>query len=42
MYNVFNTVNFLSYTGNMKSSLFGKPSGARDPFQGQIGAKVNF
>src|SRR5262249_27262491 len=42
MYNVFNTVNFLQYTGNMKSSLFGKPSQARDPFQGQIGLKLTF
>jgi len=42
MYNVFNTVNFLQYTGNMRSSLFGKPSAARDPFQGQIGAKFSF
>jgi len=42
MYNVFNTVNFLQYTGNMRSSLFGNPSQARDPFQGQIGLKLTF
>ena len=42
MYNVFNTVNFLQYTGNMRSSLFGRPSAARDPFQGQIGARFTF
>ena len=42
MFNVFNTVNFVNYNGNMKSSRFGKPSIARDPFQGQLGIRYTF
>jgi len=42
MFNVFNRVNFMQYTGNMRSSQFGKPSLARDPFQAQVGLKFTF
>ena len=42
MFNVFNSVNFVNYNGNMRSSRFGKPSIARDPFQGQFGLRYTF
>ena len=42
MYNLFNTVNFNTYTGNLKSSTFGQPAKAFDPFQAQIALKFTF
>ena len=42
MFNVFNTVNFTSYTGNKSSLLYGQPKLAFDPFQGQLGVKFSF
>jgi hypothetical protein len=43
MFNMFNTVNFFSnYSGNMRSTTFGKPNGAFDPFQGQLGIRLTF
>lgn len=42
MFNIFNRVNFMQYTGNMRSSQFAKPSLARDPFQAQIGLRFSF
>jgi hypothetical protein len=43
MFNLFNTVNYFSnYIGNMQSKTFGKPTGAFDPFQGQIGLRFTF
>jgi hypothetical protein len=42
MNNVFNTVNYGGYTGNMRSVRFGEPSYALTPFQGQIGVRFNF
>ncbi len=42
MFNVFNTDNFVQYNGNMRSSRFGQPSLARDPFQGQFGLRYTF
>src|SRR5439155_5619961 len=42
MYNLFNTVNFNSYTGNLKSTTFGQPAKAFDPFQAQIALKFTF
>ena len=43
MFNMFNTVNFFSnYIGNQRSLTFGKPTGALDPFQGQLGVRFTF
>lgn len=42
MFNVLNRVNLLQYTGNMRSSQFGRASLARDPFQAQFGLKFTF
>lgn len=43
MFNTFNTVNFFSnYVGNMRAANFGKPGGAFDPFQGQLGLRFTF
>jgi hypothetical protein len=42
MDNVFNTVNYGGYVGNMKSTLFGQPRYALTPFQGQLGLRFNF
>lgn len=42
MDNIFNTVNYGGYNGNMKSKLFGQPTFALTPFQGQLGLRFNF
>jgi hypothetical protein len=42
MFNVFNTVNYGGYNGNMRSVSFGQPSFALAPFQGQIGLRYDF
>lgn len=42
MFNLFNTVNLGSYAGNQRSTLFGKPQLAFDPFQAQFGVKLTF
>jgi hypothetical protein len=42
MNNLFNTVNYAGYQGNMKSVSFGQPSYALTPFQGQIGFRLDF
>ena len=52
MFNVFNTVNLNSYQGNQSSAPgqtttgiptgFGRPRGAFDPFQAQLGFKLTF
>ena len=42
MYNLFNRVNFASFNGNMRSTTFGKPANALDPFQAQLGIKFTF
>jgi hypothetical protein len=52
MYNLFNTVNFNNYQGNMRSAAgftstgiptgFGQPRSAFDAFQGQLGLKITF
>ena len=41
-FNVTNRVNYSAFTGNIRSSLFGKPVSAFDSRQIQIGAKVDF
>jgi Carboxypeptidase regulatory-like domain/TonB dependent receptor len=41
-FNVTNRVNYNAFTGNIRSSLFGKPVSAFDSRQIQIGAKVDF
>ncbi|MBL8136761.1 MAG: TonB-dependent receptor [Acidobacteria bacterium] len=52
MFNIFNTVNFNNYNGNQSSAAgqtstgiptgFGRPRGASDPFQAQLGFKLTF
>ncbi len=42
MDNLFNTVNYGGYIGNMRSTSFGKPTFALSPFQGQLGLRFNF
>ncbi|MEO8026725.1 MAG: hypothetical protein ABI823_09630, partial [Bryobacteraceae bacterium] len=41
-FNVFNHVNFSSFSGNIRSSLFLQPTAAFDPRQLQFGAKFDF
>ena len=41
-FNVTNRVNYSAFTGNIRSSLFGKPVSAFDSRQIQLGAKVDF
>ncbi len=40
--NVFNTVNYGSYSGNMRSPLFGQPTSAQAPFRLQLGMGFRF
>lgn len=42
MFNLFNTKNFGGYQGNQRSVLFGQPSFALAPFQGQLGIRFDF
>lgn len=52
MFNIFNTVNFNNFNGNQSSAAgqtttgiptgFGRPRGASDPFQAQLGFKLTF
>jgi hypothetical protein len=42
MDNLFNTVNYGGYNGNMRSTTFGQPTFALTPFQGQLGVRFNF
>ncbi len=42
MFNLLNTTNHGGYTGNQRSVLFGKPTFALPPFQGQLGIRFDF
>ncbi|MCA1563384.1 MAG: TonB-dependent receptor, partial [Acidobacteria bacterium] len=42
MFNLFNTKNFGGYQGNQRSVLFGQPTFALAPFQGQLGIRFDF
>jgi hypothetical protein len=42
MFNLFNTENLGGYTGNRLSTLFGQPTFALPPFQGQLGLRFDF
>ena len=42
MFNLLNTVNYGGYQGNQRSVLFGKPSFALAPYQGQLGIRFDF
>lgn len=42
MFNLFNTVNFGNYDGNMRSTRFAQPRFAAAPFQGQLGVRLDF
>jgi hypothetical protein len=41
-FNIMNRTNYSSYTGNIRSALFDRPTAAYDPRQLQFGAKFNF
>jgi hypothetical protein len=42
MFNLFDTVNYGGYVGNMVSTNFGRPTYALAPFQSQIGIRFDF
>ena len=42
MFNLFNTVTYGGYVGNMVSTNFGRPTYALPPFQSQIGIRFDF
>jgi hypothetical protein len=42
MSNLFNTINYGVYQGNMRSVNFGRPDFAMTPFQGQLGVRFDF
>jgi hypothetical protein len=42
MFNLFNTVNYGGYEGNMRAARFGQPRFALAPFQGQLGVRFDF